>query len=149
MHDPKHVAEAFLIESGADFQAAKVLFRSGSHARSIYMAQQSVEKALKAALALKEIFTSDHHLSPIFLALYGETLPDIDRLVTAVQALERLGARARFPLYHRSDLPIWIPSRHFTKRDSAQALTHCELVYQNVKTYLVDDIGLDPWAEDS
>jgi HEPN domain-containing protein len=143
MHDPKHVAEAFLIESGADFQAARVLFRSGSHARSIYMAQQSVEKALKAALALKEIFTTDHQLSPIFSALYGGTLAEMERLVAAVQALERLGARARFPLFHRSDLPIWIPSRQFTKRDSAQALTHCEFVYQNVRAYLVDCAGLD------
>jgi HEPN domain-containing protein len=58
MHDPRRVAEAFLIEAGADYQAAKVLFRSGSHARSIYLAQQSVEKAVKAALALKEIFTT-------------------------------------------------------------------------------------------
>jgi hypothetical protein len=67
----------------------------------------------------------------------------MERLVAAVQALERLGARARFPLYHRPDLPIWIPSQQLGKRESAPALTHCELVYQNVKNYLVETEGLD------
>lgn len=149
MHDPKKVAEAFLIESGADFEAAKVLFRNGCYARSIYLTQQSVEKALKAALGLKGIYTTDHSLSPLFSALYSSVFPEIDRLVTAVQALERLGARARFPLYHRDDLPIWIPSREFGKAAAASALTDGEFVYQNVKGYLVEREGLQPFSEDT
>jgi HEPN domain-containing protein len=148
MQDPKKVAEAFLIESGADFQAAKVLFRNGCYARAIYLSQQSVEKALKAALGLKGIHTMDHSLSPLFSALYAGVFPEIDRLVAAVQALERVGARARFPLYHRDDLPIWIPSREFGKAASASALTDCEFVYQNVRSYLVDREGLEPFSED-
>lgn len=149
MHEPKKVAEAFLIESGADFQAAKVLFRNGCFARSAYLAQQTVEKALKAALALRGIFTTDHSLSPLFSALYAAAFPEMERLVAAVQALERLGARARFPLYHRDDLPIWIPSRELGKRESASALTHCEFVYQNVKGYLVEAEGLDSFPDEA
>ena len=148
MHAPNKVAEAFLIESGADFQAAKVLFRAGCYARSTYLAQQTVEKALKASMALRGIFTTDHSLSPVFSALYATAFPEMDRLVAAVQALERLGARARFPLYHRDDLPIWIPSRELGKREAASALTHCEFVYQNVKAYLVKVEGLEPFADE-
>ena len=148
MHDPKKVAEAFLIESGADFQAARVLFRNGCYARSIYLAQQSVEKALKAALGLRGIYSTDHSLSPVFSALYANDFPEIERLVAAVQALERLGGRARFPLYHRDDLPVWIPSREFGKAASASALTDCEFVYQHLKTYLVKAEGLEPFSED-
>lgn len=148
MHEPKKVAEAFLIESGADFQAAKVLFRSGCYARCTYLAQQTVEKALKASLALRSIFTTDHSLSPLFSALYAAAFGEMERLVASVQALERLGARARFPLYHREDLPIWIPSREFGKKEAASALTHCEFVYQNVKGYLVGSEGLEPFADE-
>ncbi len=148
MHPPKKVAEAFLVESGADFHGSKVLFRDGSYARSIYLAQQSVEKALKASLALRGIFTTDHSLSPIFSALYQGAFPEMERLIAAVQALERLGARARFPLYHRTDLPIWVPSREFGKREAASALTDCELVYQTVRNYLVEQEGLDSFAEE-
>lgn len=148
MHEPKKVAEAFLIESGADFQGAKVLFRSGCYARSIYLSQQCVEKAVKAALGLRGIFTTDHSLSPLFSALYAKAFSEIDRLVAAIQALERLGARARFPLYHRDDLPVWIPSREFGKRDAASALTHCEFVYQHVKGHLVEVEGLEPFSDD-
>lgn len=149
MHEPKKVAEAFLIESGADFQSARVLFRNRCYARSTYLSQQTVEKALKASLALKGIFTTDHSLSPLFSALYAPAFPDMERLVAAVQALERVGARARFPLYHREDLPIWIPSRELGKRESASALTHCEFVYQKVKGYLVEIEGLDSFSEEA
>ncbi|MBI5440791.1 MAG: HEPN domain-containing protein [Deltaproteobacteria bacterium] len=148
MHVPQKVSEAFLIESGADFHASKILFRSGSFARSVYLAQQSVEKALKAALALKGIFSTDHNLSPIFSAVFAASFADMGRLVTAVQSLERLGAKARFPLYHRDDLPIWIPCREFGKREAASALTDCEFVYQTVRGYLVGQEGLERSFED-
>lgn len=147
MHEPKRIAEAFLIESGADYQAAKVLFRNGCYARSIYMAQQSVEKALKAALSLHSIFTTDHKLSPIFSTLYAGSFSDGDRLIQAIEALERLGARARFPLYHRDDLPIWIPSKRFGKQDSIPALTNCEFVYQTIRNYLIDKEHLEPFDD--
>ncbi|NTU60620.1 MAG: HEPN domain-containing protein [Deltaproteobacteria bacterium] len=148
MHDPRRVSEAFLIESGADFQSARVLFRSGCFARSIYLCQQCVEKAVKASLGLKGIFTTDHSLSPMFSALYSSAFKDMDRLVVAIQSLERLGARARFPLFQRDDLPVWIPSREFGKKEAASALTHCEFVYQNLKEHLVTVEGLEPFAEE-
>ncbi|GAB4271429.1 MAG: hypothetical protein Kow0092_26150 [Deferrisomatales bacterium] len=147
MHEPRAVAQAFLIESGADFHAARVLFRNGCHARAIYLAQQAVEKALKAALSLKGIAPKDHNLSPIFAPLFAGAVADIDRVLAAAQALERLGARARFPLYQRPDLPIWIPSREFGRKEAGQALTHCELVCRALKTYLVEQEGLEPFPE--
>lgn len=148
MHPPRKIAEAFLIESGADFHASKVLFRDGSFARSVYLAQQSVEKALKAALSLRGIFTMDHNLSPIFSAVYGTSFPEMARLVQAVHSLERLGAKARFPLYHRDDLPIWTPSREFGRKDAAAALTDCEFVYQAIRVYLVNQEGLEGHPEE-
>jgi HEPN domain-containing protein len=148
MQPPRKISEAFLVESGTDFHAAKILFRSGSFARSVYLAQQSVEKALKAALALRSIFSTDHNLSPIFSAVYRDSFAEMDRLVVAVQSLERLGAKARFPLYHRDDLPIWMPSREFGRKEAASALTDCEFVYQAVRAYLVDHEGLEAHVDE-
>ena len=133
MHKPAEVARAFMIESGVDLQVAKVTFENQIYSRTIFSAQQCMEKIVKGALAAKGIFTTDHHISSLFSAVYSQELPEMDKLVEAIDSLEQYGARARFPLYRRGDLPIWIPSREYGEEHALKALKKAELVFETLK----------------
>ena len=136
MHEPREIARAFLIEGEVDFRIAKLLSGSDYHSRTVYFAQQAVEKLVKACLALKGIFTIDHSLSSLFKAVYTGIFQDVDGLVKAIDALERHGARVRFPLFHRPDLPIWIPSKGYSEEDAARAIKRCEYILKTLKAFL-------------
>ncbi|MBI3989184.1 MAG: HEPN domain-containing protein [candidate division NC10 bacterium] len=136
MHEPRDIAKAFLIEGEVDYKIAKLLSGSDFHSRTIYFAQQAVEKLVKACLALKGIFATDHNLASLFKAIYGGTFNDVEALARAIDTLERHGARVRFPLFNRPDLPIWIPSKGYTEEDATRALKGCEFVFRALKAYL-------------
>lgn len=140
MHEPREIAKAFLIEGEVDFRIAKLLSGSDYHSRTIYFAQQAVEKLVKGCLALKGIFTIDHSLSSLFRAVYAGIFQDMDGLVKAIDALERHGARVRFPLFHRPDLPIWIPSKGYGEEDAVRAVKHCEHVFKTLKAFLEQEL---------
>lgn len=141
MHDPIEIAKAFRIEGQVDFDIARLLSGTDYHSRTIYFAQQAVEKTIKAMLALKGIFTTDHNLSSMFRAVYQPDLADVDEVVAAIDALERHGARVRFPLYQRADLPLWIPSRGYREEDAAKALRTAERVFQTLGPHLQRWLG--------
>ncbi len=133
MHKPEAVAKAFLIESGVDLRAAKLMYEGEVYSRTIFSAQQAMEKVVKACLASKGIFTTDHHISSVFSAVFGGDLENIGDIVDAIDALEQYGARARFPLYRRGDLPIWIPSREYGEVHAGSALRKAEFVFEQLK----------------
>lgn len=141
MHEPRDIARAFFIEGEVDFRIAKLLSGSDYHSRTIYFAQQAVEKLVKACLALKGIYTTDHNLSSLFKAVYSGIFDDIDALARAIDTLERHGARVRFPLFHRPDLPIWIPSKGFTEEDASRSMRSCEFVFKTLKAFLDRELG--------
>ncbi len=130
------IARAFIIEADVDFEIAKIISGSPYHSRTIYFAQQAVEKIVKASLALKGIYTTDHNLSSLFSAVYRDAFPDMERLVKAIDSLERHGAKVRFPLYHRPNLPLWIPSLEYREEDAQRAIRDGEYVYKVLKAYL-------------
>lgn len=136
MHEPKEIARAFLIESDVDYSVAQLLRGTEFHSRTIAFAQQAVEKIVKACLALRGVTTIDHNLSSLFRALYRSEFPEIEVLAKHIDALERHGARTRFPLYQRDDLPLWIPSRSYREADAVRALQGSEYVVQRLKPYL-------------
>lgn len=136
MHEPQEIARAFLTESDVDFRVALLLRGTEFHSRTIAFAQQAVEKMVKACLALRGVVTLEHHLSSVFRALYQAEFPDMDDLVKHIDALERHGARPRFPLFQRRDLPMWVPSRDYREEDATRALRSGEYVVQRLKPYL-------------
>jgi len=138
------IVRAFMIEAEVDFQIAKIISGSPYHSRTIYFAQQAVEKMVKACLALKEIFTTDHNLSSLFTAVYRDAFSDMGRLVKAIDSLERHGAKVRFPLYHRPNLPLWIPSQEYREEDAQRAMRDGEYVYRTLKAYLEGQIPEPP-----
>lgn len=136
MHKPDLVARAFLIESEVDLNVAKLTFKNQIYSRTIFFSQQSMEKMVKGCLAAKSIFTTDHRISSLFAAVYGSELGDVDEIVEAIDSLEQYGARARFPLYRRSDLPIWIPSKEYNQSHAEVALKKAEFIHHTLKPHL-------------
>ncbi|OGB94828.1 MAG: hypothetical protein A3G35_04135 [candidate division NC10 bacterium RIFCSPLOWO2_12_FULL_66_18] len=146
MHEPQEIARAFLIESDVDYRVAQLLRGTEFHSRTIAFAQQAVEKMVKACLALRGVVTLEHNLSSLFRALYQAEFPDMDDIVKHIDALERHGARPRFPLFQRRDLPMWVPSRDYREEDAARALRSGEYVVQRLKPYL--DVSLAAASEE-
>jgi HEPN domain-containing protein len=141
MHEPTEISRAFLIESDVDYRVAQLLRGTPFHSRTIAFAQQAVEKLVKACLALRGVVTLEHNLSSLFRALYQADFPDMDGLVKQIDELERHGARPRFPLFQRRDLPMWVPSRDYREEDAARAMQNAEYVLQRVKPYLDRTLG--------
>lgn len=135
-HSHKKIAESYLLESEVDYQTAKITYSNGIYSRSVYFTQQAVEKAVKACLAMRGIFTSEHNLVAVFSALFKSQLEDGEKVVEAITFLERIGARARFPLFQRDDLPIWIPSKMLGKKESEDVLAKGEYAYERLRRYL-------------
>lgn len=141
MHEAREIARAFFIESEVDYRIAQLLSGTEYHSRTIYFIQQAVEKIVKACLSLKNIRTVDHNLSALFAAVYQEDFRNMDDLVRGIDSLERHGARVRFPLFQRPDLPIWIPSRSYTDGDAGRAMRTGDVVYRSLKGYLDQVLG--------
>jgi len=141
MHEPGEIARAFLSESDVDYRVAQLLRGTEFHSRTIAFAQQAVEKLVKACLALPGVVTLEHNLSSLFQALYQADLPDMDELIKHIEDLERHGARPRFPLFQRRDLPLWVPSRDYREEDAARAMYSAEYVVQRVKPHLHRILG--------
>jgi len=141
MHEPEEIARAFLTESDVDYCVAQLLRGTEFHSRTIAFAQQAVEKIVKACLALRGVVTLEHNLSSLFRALYLADFPQIDELVKHIEGLERHGARPRFPLFQRRDLPLWVPSRDYREEDAARAMESAEYVVQRVKPHLERTLG--------
>jgi len=60
------LAKAFARRAELDLKSAKVLLDAGIYADSVYHAQQSVEKIVKALLILENKFVRTHFVSSIF-----------------------------------------------------------------------------------
>jgi HEPN domain-containing protein len=132
----KEIARAYFIESEVDFQICRILYQNGFNSRTIFFAQQAAEKIVKACLALKEISIADHNLSSVFANVYRDQFPEMSQIIKAITDLERHGAKARFPLYHRQSLPIWIPSKGYKVDDAMKSLANLESIFNTLKQFL-------------
>lgn len=143
MHSPLDIAEAYLLESSIDIQTAKLTHANGLYSRTIHFAQEAVEKITKAYLATKNIYTRDHKTSTLFMAVFGSKLDQANEIFQAMITLEKHGARARFPLYQRTDLPLWVPSKVYGKEESGEALSQAELIYNTLKPYVEMELNAE------
>ncbi len=133
MHDPRSIARAYLVESDVDFKVATLLETTEYHSRTIFMAQQAAEKMAKALLAVRGIYSTDQNTSSLFSAVYGAEVPEAGQVVQAMTALERHGARVRFPLFQRPELPIWVPSQSYREDDAKRAVAMASMVVTTLR----------------
>lgn len=140
MHDPKDIIEAYLIESEVDIEAARLTYVNGLYSRTIHFAQEAVEKITKACLTMRNVVTRDHKTSTLFLAVFRNEIENIDKIYEAAISLEKHGARTRFPLYQRKDLPLWVPSKIYGESEAMEALSKGEYVFKSLKAFIEKNI---------
>ncbi|MGA1791939.1 MAG: HEPN domain-containing protein [bacterium] len=141
MHTPKDIAEAYLLESSIDIQTARLTHVNGLYSRTIHFSQEAVEKITKACLAIKNIYTRDHKTSTLFMAVFSSLINNAEAVYQAMLSLEKHGARARFPLYQRTDLPLWVPSKVYGEEESKEALSQAEMVFESLKPYIDQELN--------
>ena len=130
------IARSLLIEAYADLEAARVLEEAGIYARCLAHCQHAVEKALKAALAIRGVIVTDRHeVSEDFRETYADW-PLCQELAEIAFDLESIGFRTEYPLFGRRDLPIWIPSERYTEAEAKEALQGASRVFQAIENYL-------------
>lgn len=141
MHTPKDIAEAYLLESSVDVQTARLTHVNGLYSRTIHFSQEAVEKITKACLAMRNIFTRDHKTSTLFMAVFSSSIANAETIYQAMLSLEKHGARARFPLYQRTDLPLWVPSKVYGEEESKEALAQAEYVFESLKPFIGQELN--------
>jgi len=141
VHTPKDIAEAYLLESSIDIQTARLTHVNGLYSRTIHFSQEAVEKITKACLAIKNIYTRDHKTSTLFMAVFSSVINNAEAVYQAMLSLEKHGARARFPLYQRTDLPLWVPSKVYGEEESKEALSQAEMVFESLKPYIDQELN--------
>ncbi|MGA1867810.1 MAG: HEPN domain-containing protein [bacterium] len=141
MHDIRDIVEAYLVESEVDIEAARLTYVNGLYSRTIHFAQESVEKITKACLTLHNVITRDHKTATLFVAVFKNDIDEIENLYKAIISLEKHGARTRFPLYQRKDLPLWIPSKIYGEEEAMHALSQAEFVYKKLREYANNNLN--------
>ncbi len=135
----RDIALALIIESYSDLQAARALLEAKIYARCMAHCQQSVEKALKAALAVRDVIVTDRHeVSEDFRETYADW-PIGSELANIAATTESIGFRTEYPLFGRRDLPIWIPSQQYSTADAKNLLQKATRVFEAVEAYLASE----------
>ena len=133
--DYSEVARAFVKEAKVDLRSARLLSDGGEHSRAVAACQQAVEKAVKAALALKGIIVLEHQVADRLVAAFPQ-MKNVRQIARKVKALEWEGTKTRYPLFGRVDLPIWMPSDSYDEGDANEAITDAEWVIQEIVTFI-------------
>jgi HEPN domain-containing protein len=122
--DPKAEALRWLVQAEEEFKDAAALAKAGRYYLSLYLCQQSAEKALKAFIYL-------HEEEPLFthsVATLTVLASEIDRDFTALRDAKRLD-EYYIPTRYPNGLPDGIPARHYDDpREAGHALALSEKV---------------------
>jgi HEPN domain-containing protein len=139
--DYSEVARAFVKEARVDLRSARLLSDGGEHSRAVAACQQAVEKAVKAALALKGIIVLDHQVADRLVAAFPR-MKNVRPIARKVKALEWEGTKTRYPLFGRVDLPIWMPSDSYNEGDANEAIADADWVIQEIVTFIEQEYRL-------
>jgi len=132
----KDICNALILDAKEDLKAAKILLANAIYSKSIFHSQQTVEKALKSALALNAIFITDDHVVSDKFSLLFSKFNQIKEVAEEAKFLERQGSKTRYPLFHNPIKPIWIPSKEYKKEDAEKALQKAQFVLDKILNFL-------------
>jgi HEPN domain-containing protein len=127
--DPKGEALRWLAQAEEEFKDASMLAKAGRYYLSLYLCQQSAEKALKAFIYLRE----EEPLLTHSVATLIKLASDIDRDFNSLKDAKRLDDYY-IPTRYPNGLPDGIPARHYDDPEEAgRALSLSEQVINRVK----------------
>lgn len=140
--DHSEVAKAFFKEARTDLRSALLLRDGGEYSRVVAACQQAVEKAAKAALALKGIIVLEHQVADRLVVAFPE-MEDVREVGRRIKGLEWEGTKTRYPLFGRVDLPIWTPSEQYSEDDANEAIADAEFVMEAIVAFVKRTYQLD------
>jgi HEPN domain-containing protein len=113
--DPKGEAMRWLTQAEEEFKDATSLMKAGRYYLSLYLSQQSAEKALKAFIYLNEEEPIFSHSVAVLLKLAASLDPDF-KLLKGAKRLDDYYIPTRYP----NGLPGEIPSHYYDDQEEAQ-----------------------------
>jgi HEPN domain-containing protein len=127
--DPKGEAIRWLTQAEEEFKDASTLAKAGRYYLSLYLCQQSAEKALKAFIYLRE----DEPLLTHSVATLLKMASNIDRDFNSLKEAKRLDDYY-IPTRYPNGLPGEVPARYYDDADEAKrALSLSEEVLRLAK----------------
>jgi len=130
------MALAFLREAKSDLHVAEVLLAEKEFARSVEHSQHAVEKAIKAALFLKNIsVTNEHFVAEIFGKNYPEH-PAVKDIVSKAQALEDEGTLSEYPMWDPATDSILSPQDEYDKDTAQKFYDDAHWIFHQISVYL-------------
>lgn len=139
----KKIAIAFLTESQSDYKAVSILIKNRQYNLAIYHAQQSVEKLLKACLAVEgKIGIYKHEIFYFFREIFVDKLDSDDMKVLEdnVPELEKEWADSRYPEWENEQ--IWIPSEEYSLADATKMKERMGAASKILKKFLKERHGI-------
>jgi HEPN domain-containing protein len=117
--DAKAEADRWLAQAEEEYMDAELLMRARRYYLSLYLCQQSAEKALKAFIYFKEQEPVFSHSISVLVNVAAALDPDFESLASA-KRLDDYYIPTRYP----NGLPGDIPSRYFNDEEEVKrALT--------------------------
>ena len=113
--NPKGEAMRWLNQAEEEFKDAAYLAKAGRYYISLFLCQQSAEKALKAFIYLKEEEPIFSHSVAVLLRLASSIDPEFDSIKNA-RRLDDYYIPTRYP----NGLPGEIPARYYDDPDEAE-----------------------------
>jgi HEPN domain-containing protein len=127
--DAKAEADRWLAQAEEEYKDAELLLRARRYYLSLYLCQQSAEKALKAFIYFKEQEPVFSHSIAVLVNVAAALDPDFDALAAA-KRLDDYYIPTRYP----NGLPGDIPSRYYNDEEEVKrALALSEKVISMAK----------------
>jgi HEPN domain-containing protein len=113
--DPKAEADRWLAQAEEEYKDAELLMRARRYYLSLYLCQQSAEKALKAFIYFKEQEPVFSHSIAVLINVAAALDPEFDALASA-KRLDDYYIPTRYP----NGLPGDIPSRYYNDEEEVR-----------------------------
>ncbi|NIQ08047.1 MAG: HEPN domain-containing protein [Candidatus Korarchaeota archaeon] len=138
----KDWAESWLKDAKRDLKSAKILYQQELYEKTVYHAQQCVEKAVKATLICFGRFAKTHYVADILRKEMKQRDLDESVLETLIHISEQLEPHhslRRYPWI--SDAQIWVPSKEYDQETANDALQNAQKAISLTREFLQKCFG--------
>ncbi len=123
--------KSFCIEAKTDLESAEELFRVEKYGRVTFLAEQCVEKIIKAFLLCRGVeIVKKHDITPLLVdTLTEEEIGEFDNVIRYSKLLELEFPRSRYPI--PTDDGIFSPTKDYTREDAEESIRKARFVFNN------------------
>ncbi len=147
------LARLYFKKAAADLESAKSLLEAKHYANTVFLAQQSADKAAKAVLALKGMEVREHVVSGFLASEVLSFVPEEweDRLRGVIRdlvSLEEHTIRPRYPIV--TPARVWDPEKGYDGKVAVDAVDKATRILRILTRLAEETLGLtwDNTSED-